>query len=78
MDGVYLNQPGINLIQTLMAQVPKVKRLRKKKNVEPEIVMKSQLEGQFKTPSIARMLSTQSSIDGDEGNISITSLGLFH
>ncbi|XP_052093536.1 histone-lysine N-methyltransferase 2C-like isoform X6 [Mytilus californianus] len=66
MDGVYLNQPGINLIQTLMAQVPKVKRLRKKKVVEPEIVMKSQLEGQFKTPSIARMLSTQSSIDGDE------------
>ena len=71
MDGVYLNQSGINLIQNLMAQVPKVRRPRKKKILEQEMSMKAQLEGQFKAPSIARMLSTQSSVDGDEGIIYI-------
>ena len=71
MDGVYLNQSGINHIQNLMAQVPKVRRPRKKKILEQEMAMKAQLEGQFKAPSIARMLSTQSSVDGDEGIIYI-------
>lgn len=70
MDGVYLNQTGVNLIQTLMAQVPKIKRIRKKK-LEQEMALKAQMEaqGQFKAPSIARMLSTQSSVDGEEGII---------